>query len=227
MPWINGLTLPHHMLRPFVILSSFLLIGGCEPSPRNLTHQDQISLYNDLIDQIFWEYAGACMNSDEKIDPSLNYANADSVKSFMRSRSPMCVLEYHDEIGMMYRSQRLSPGSIDDIKGELETWTEIYPTIVEGANVQTVADSITITSKLKTNELSVNYLEVVQHDTSSREKGMGVVGFSKAYYSRDFYWAVVYFEFFCGVKCAHGELVYLHYVNNRWVIQDRHESWIE
>ena len=158
------------MLRSFVVLTSFLLIVGCKPSPGNLTRQDQISLYSDIIDQIFWEYASTCMSSDEEIDPSLNYMNADSVKSFMRSRSPKCVLEYHDEIGMMYTVDGLSPDNIADIKSELETWTEIYPTILEGATVQQIVDSVTITAKLNADELSVNYLELVQHDTGSRGK---------------------------------------------------------
>ncbi|HTF17882.1 MAG TPA: hypothetical protein VK658_07405 [Chryseolinea sp.] len=207
---------------PFLMVCA--VMWSCDPNPQEL-EKEELALYNDMVDQLAWQCDDACNRP-----PGLNaivWSNqhADSVKNILRAQTDKRVLYYQPKIGTTRKISELT----DWLTVELSSWDRFFSTFT-GTTAKNVVPNLTISSALKTGELRVDYMEVVQLDTASQgplDNGIAVVTFSKPHYSKDRNRAVMYFESGCGSKKARGELLMMRLKENRWVIEERRKVWLK
>lgn len=195
-------------------------------------------VYNDVLDQLMMdEYYHSCAGNEKTGKIHQDYINgtideltylsmADSIKEAVRKGDPKCVLTYSEEIGIIYKGNKISDEMKVSLRESLSD--EFFKDHFSDVSIESVLDTVSVTARLNVKDFAVNYLEVVPYGEKNKPfgDGIGVIGFSRIYFNGKGDKAILYYEFICGVKCASGEVVFIEKVHDQWKIKGQKQIWV-
>lgn len=219
----------------YVVIATLLF--GCEPVA-NVSKEDRLKLYNDALDQIITEnYFQHCLDFDEKVEAiqrdftqgkmdSLTYLRiGDSLKEVRKTTLPKCVLDYADEFQIFTTGHGLNDNIRNSITGGL---SDTFISNFANVSVKAIVDTLSQTARLNVKDLATSYLEIIPYTKRPHRPygdGMGVISFSRTYFSKEADKAILFYEFNCGPKCGSGEIVFLERANGKWKIVEYKRIW--
>lgn len=215
-----------------------MVLAGCGRRQEEARKEERLAVYSDVLDQLMMDdYYRLCAGNeliekihDDYINGAINELTylsvTDSLKEAVRKANPKCVLVYHNEIGIILPTKKIS----DDMKASMrEGLTDKFFTDhFSDVSIESVLDSVSVTARLSAKDLSVSYLEILPYGEKNGQPGdaVGVIGFSKIYFNKTFDKAILYYEFFCGEKCASGKMVFVEKGHDKWKIKGQKRVWI-
>lgn len=215
-----------------------IVLDGCGRRQEEALKEERLAVYSDVLDQLMMDdYYRLCAGNeliekihDDYINGAINELTylsvADSLKEAVRKGNPKCVLVYHNEIGNILPTRKIS----DDMKASMrEGLTDKFFTDhFSDVSIESVLDSVSVTARLSAKDLSVGYLEILPYGEKNGQPGdaVGVIGFSKIYFNKTLDKAILYYEFFCGEKCASGKMVFVEKGHDQWKIKGQKRVWI-
>lgn len=212
----------------------FLLIG-CNS---NVHDGEKSSLYIDVINQLIDDrYCESCSEVDGliskkydelstgKIDTITYFTTVDRLTS-PDNRPMRCLLEYSE--GLYYFRRNVDPDS--SVRTYItENLNDAFFNNHFGSIAKTiVADTLSFGASLTFNDVTSRCMEItpyVRNPDNPYKNGIGVVGFSKAFYNDKRNAAVIYYEFMCGRSCGRGEVMFLQKEPTRWKIVKSKNIW--
>lgn len=215
-----------------------MVLAGCGHQQEDVSKEEKLSVYNAVLDEfIMDDHYRACAGNEmtEKIHQDyvngaideLTYLSmADSLKEAVRKGDPKCVLTYSEEIGIIYKSNKISDALKVSMRESLKD--KFFTDHFRGVSIGSVLDTVSVTARLDVEDFAVSYLEVVPYEEKNKPfgNGIGVIGFSKIYFNETRDKAILYYEFICGVKCASGEVVFIEKVHDQWKVKGQKQVWI-
>jgi hypothetical protein len=161
----------------FVIIVA-VINAGCRTNSTNSTGDDSIMLCNQVLHQIALSYYESCFTPDMnhekimneyfsgKIDSGEYSQRVDSLIEVRKRITPKCVLEYYDEIGIIFKNNKLNEDMVNSIKISLED--RYVKENFKDVDIQNILDSVASTSKLDASKLAVGYLQILPHIKQDR-----------------------------------------------------------
>lgn len=206
---------------PFLVICAMM---WCCKTPNEKPDQQELALYNVIVDQLAWQCYEACSHPDGSYLRGLSTRYADSVKSIMRTQADRRVLYYQPKISGTQKIDALS----NWITVELPAWDRFYSTF-GATKAKDVLPHLTVSPDLSADALHLDYMNIVRLDTALRmpvDSSSTVIRFSKPAYNKNRHRALVYFESTCGSKRGRGELLMGWYKENKWLIEERRTLWV-
>ena len=215
-----------------------LFVFACE-SKREVTIDEKLKLYGDVLDQVITEhFYDLCMPPNEVRDTARSdlfkgkitevkfLRISDSLKRIRKNALPKCVVDYTNEFQIFSDVDELP----DDIKATINERLKgkFFDDNFTNESISTVTDSISKPAELRAADLAVEYMEIrswITRQDKPYGEGIGVIALSTVYFNSQADKAVLYYEFTCGPYCGSGDVVFLEKTVNMWAVIEYKRVW--
>jgi len=201
----------------FLVLCS--CIGNSTTTENNLS-----KLYSEILSELLdTNYYIFCLDKlhNDKLEITTNELN--KIKNERKASPKKCIISYSQD----FRSD------INHRDILVPEWFIDKPFFLDNFNVESITDvlnSISSSTRLDTSSLNVKYMEIEMYNKDKKSKvtfdeSIGVISFSKVYFSKDTNRGILYYEFECGIKCGDGVILFIEKIDYQWSINQRLTVW--
>lgn len=223
------------MTKSKLIFIVFLIFTcQCTIDHRNVS----VEPYNDILDNtILGQHCLKCDKPDGFITAShlkLMQSNIDTIQYFkvldsLRNESTdsnRCLIEYSNDLNIFYRSA----GEVDTTirANMLRVLKDPFINRLFSSPVNIIVDTLVLQVQFDSNRLESKCAEIIPYvrdPLNPFSNGLGVLTFSRTFYSEDGTKGLVYYEFMCGRKCGRGEILLVEKGKTNWVVLRNFTLW--
>ena len=225
---MNTVRIIGHSSILFFIL--FVLASGCEG---RISKEDELRLYNDIIDQIVYDnYYQSCLEESEvvykdflsgRISEAAYLKIVDSLKAERKKNGPRCTISFRNHFGILGKNQTADT----DVKFSLQqSLNDDFLSDVFNSMPNDAIDKLLSPASISLNDLKIEYLNIVPDSMrTSLGHGVGTLIISKVCFNESLDKGILYYEFSCGSLCGHGQIILVGKEKKGWSILKYKRVW--